>query len=819
MKYRNAITKLRGAAVAVGAAALVLGACPMLSVASAAEGSCPNEARRAEQLSTYLPNCRAYEQVTPAAKDSAEPETPTFGTREREMFDPTIGALPAFNGERMAWTTEYPGLGRPASTGLQYLSSRDSEGWSTEAVIPPQSPSTGLACPETPGIVGWSRNLTKGVLADGLKQEYGESRLSGEESFSTERGGCGHAEPALTEADGAKIKEPADFQNLFLRNNESGFYQLVNVTPATAPHPRPREGSKENQLYFPPNFLAGSAELEQVAFEDELPLTEEAERLSPEVEVACKAAPKGRACWEGHDDLYVWSEAQQPAVRLVSVLPDGRPAEGMLAGSTRNHEAEPSGEPPLPTQPINIADYRHAVSADGSRIFFEAAGNLYVRENGGAPQSALGAKSECTEPAKACTIQLDLPQGGTGAGGGGKWLGANAEGTKVFFTDGASAGLTQTTIEGSGANLYEYELPSAAGTPGTLIDLTPDTEAAVVGMSGMSEDGSYVYFVAEGQLVAGKGTSTAPNLYLSHEGAITFIATLNGRDVCDWTANTGCAEEDPQNPQETGLTARVSSNGRYLAFDSVNQLTAYVNTDPVTNEAAEEIYLYAAEGNQLACASCNQNPNVALGRGAAIDWPTTVDRDFDQVRNAYPQRNVSETGQVFFETSEELLPDQETNGVRNVYEYEDGAQHLISSGVSAAPSYFLGASASGSDVFFATAQKLLPRDTDTAYDIYDARIDGGFSEPPTPPPPCESECKGAAGASAVFSAPDSTTFTGPGNVVQMKTTAKPKKKKKGKEKKKGKKEKKKGKKEKKKGKKTTRKTRKATRRDRRGVAR
>ncbi len=771
---------LRGVAVTLGTIALFFGGgCPTLSVVSAAEGGCANEARRAEQSSTYLPNCRGYEQVTPAAKDSAEPQPGIFrASPENEMFTPTTGAFPALDGNRMAWTTEYPGLAAQVSTGLEYLSSRSAEGWSTEAVVPPQSPVTGLACAELPSIVGWARNLTRGVLADDGHQEYGKiGRSSSEEAFAHENTGCVHAEPALMEANGAEIKEPAGFQNLFLRDNESGFYQLVNVTPATAPDPRPREGSKGEQPYFPPNFVAGSADLERVAFEDELPLTEEAEMLSPEVEVACKEVPKGRACWEGHDDLYVWSEGQQPAVRLVSILPDGQPAEGMLAGSTRNG-VEPE-QPGILSNPINIADYRHAVSADGSRIFFEAQGSLYARENGGAPQTALGGKDECIEPAKACTIQLDLPQGGTGAGGGGKWLGANAEGTKVFFTDQASAGLTSTTVKGSGANLYEYELPSVDSMPGTLIDLTPDTKAEVVGMSGVNEDGSYVYFVAGGQLVAGEGTSAEPNLYLSHEGTITFVATLSKEDLCDWTANTGCGTE-PNNPRTTGLTARVSGNGLYLAFDSVNQLTAYVNADPTTSEAAEEVYLYEAEGHRLACASCNPNPNVAPSAGgAAIDWPTPVNRNVGFVQNAYPQRNVSEAGQVFFETSEELLPDQDTSGVRNVYEYEDGALHLISSGVSTAPSYFLGASASGSDVFFATAQKLLPRDTDTAYDIYDARTEGGFPEPSPSREPCESEgCSAGAAAPAVLSVPSSATFAGTGNIVQPKTPSKPKAKKK-----------------------------------------
>jgi hypothetical protein len=760
--------------------ALLLAVCLPAAPAVAAEGLCANEARRAEQSSAYLPDCRAYEQVTPVAKDAGEPTAVVVGLSERNAFEPIKGARAAVDGDRMAWVSEYAlrGVSGPSTPGVDYLSTRGSEGWGTEATFPPQSPENGPLCPNLNGFVDWSPNLTQSILNDGDAQEV--NRLGVEFStFHEQAYGCGHAEPALKEADGAEIEEPRGFQNLFLRDSEAATYQLINVTPAAAPHPAPREGIIQEQDYFPPNFLAGSPDLGVVAFEDELPLSEEAEKLTPTVEAACKEAPKGRACWEGHDDLYVWSKASSPAVRLVTVLPDGDPVEGALAGSTRNVGIGVPAE-----EIMNVADYRHAVSADGSRIFFEAEGNLYVRENGGESQSALGGKGECIEAAMACTIQLDLPQGGKGiVGGGGKWLGANAEGTRVFFTDGASRGLTSSTVEGSGTNLYEYQMPSAPDTPGTLVDLTSAASAEVLGMSDLSEDGSYVYFVAAGKLagnynVVGRSSKQpepvegGDNLYVSHEGAITFIGTLNGEDLCDWTSDTGCNLAEPSNPQISGLTARVSDNGQYLAFNSVSQLTGYDNIDAVTSKADEEIFLYEAEAGQLACVSCNPNGTPSAG-GAAIDWPAQTDTN-RMMRGGYPQRNVSESGQVFFETSEALLPQQDINGLRDVYEYEGGTLHLISGGTSSAPSYFLDATPNGSDVFFATTQKLLPRDTESTYNIYDARVGGGFPEPPAPAPPCESECKGSTRAPLVFSAPTSTTFTELGNVAGAKRSTKPK---------------------------------------------
>ena len=86
----------------------------------------------------------------------------------------------------------------------------------------------------------------------------------------------------------------------------------------------------------------------------------------------------------------------------------------------------------------------HAVSADGSRIFFtDSSGNLNVFQNGTA-------------------TQVDKTQGGSGPGGGGQFMTAATDGSVVFFTDGDSAGLTGDTVSGSGANLYEYNVGTRA---------------------------------------------------------------------------------------------------------------------------------------------------------------------------------------------------------------------------------------------------------------------------------------------------------------------------------------------------------------------
>ena len=132
---------------------------------------------------------------------------------------------------------------------------------------------------------------------------------------------------------------------------------------------------------------------------------------------------------------------------------------------------------------------------------------------------------------------------------------ASSDGSKVFFTDDARLTANSTADETEReADLYVFEVTSGVGEPlaGRLTDLTVDANAgehaAVQGeIVGASEDGSYVYFVANGVLgdasehgvsqgtAANKTAGRTCNLYVEHfDGggweAPEFIATLSGED-------------------------------------------------------------------------------------------------------------------------------------------------------------------------------------------------------------------------------------------------------------------------------------------------
>jgi NHL repeat/WD40-like Beta Propeller Repeat len=477
--------------------------------------------------------------------------------------------------------------------------------------------------------------------------------------------------------------------------------------------------------------------------------------------------------------LYEWTAGR---LQLVNVLPDGQ------ASSTSSLHATTLGSSRVSN------NVRHAISNDGSRIVWSAENHLYMRD------------MESKE-----TIQLDANQGALETGAGEPiFQTANADGSKVFFTDGERL-TADSTATSNVPDLYECEIViEPSGLTCNLTDLTPGAHpgehAGVQGLiAGASEDGSYVYFVASGVLASGATSDNLYNLYVRHEGTTTFIASLSGEDIDDFSENL------------SSLTTRVSPNGQYLAFMSDRELTGYNNHDANSGEADEEVYLYNAGARRLICASCDPSgarPVGFLSSDSLVDqlqawrnrWLAGSIPGWTPYENGggavYQSRYLSDSGRLFFNSADALVP-QDVNGKEDVYEYEppgvgdctgssatystisQGCVGLISSGTSTEEAVFLDASTSGDDVFFLTNAKLSTQDDDTAYDVYDAHVCSPASpcvtHPATVPPPCDTaeSCKpGPTPQPQVFGPSGSATFSGPGDLApaptaSVKTKAKP----------------------------------------------
>jgi WD40 repeat protein len=652
---------------------------------------CPNEELRGEQsYALELPDCRAYEMVSPVE---------TNGSDATDWFDfsPSRAAV---SGESVTYASFGDFADAPGSAfENQFLSRRGTDGWSTQGITPLHHTERGDPTDSSFGTGAFTPELTEGLAST-------NASLTGE--FPGRQLEFGLYDD--------------DFANSTYRYVGKGKGQ-----PATY-----AEGT--------------STDLSHIVLGSEIVVGE-----------------SGATVIGAPEEISEWVNGK---VVRVNVTNKGESLEGYL-GDGFVHQARSTRE----------ALWR-AVSADGSRAYFTSGGNLYLRENAEQPQSPVGgSKEECVVSADACTVEVSTPQAKVVDPNGpqpASYWDASTNGSRVFFTSNAE--LTEDAYTGpadNAANLYEYDLERPAGErlKDLAVDRTDADGAAVQAVVQTSEDGSYVYFVADGDL-GGRAAAGEPNLYVSHDdGAPVFIATLAANDEPSWSPLYGPSENN----------AVVSPDGSRLAFVSEQSLTGYDNEQAEPRECENEIdkgstqsarekgkcgeiYLYDAVTNVLVCTSCNPT-------GARPTGPSRFSRkDGPEDFNLYRPRNLLENGELFFDSSDALVP-HASDGRENVYEYENGHVYPISDVAGGYESFFMDAGANGDNVFFATADRLLPQDTSNNVVVYDARVEGGFPVSGSPPS-CDNgdSCKPPpVPQPGVFGAPGSAAFSGPGNIKPAQT--------------------------------------------------
>jgi len=459
--------------------------------------------------------------------------------------------------------------------------------------------------------------------------------------------------------------------------------------------------------------------------------------------------------------LYEWVEHSK-ALRRVGVLPDGA--------------SEPEARLGFGVPGAQGALTNNAISSDGSRVIWTSAAHkhLYIRDTETEKTLQLDSfQTEALEQAEASRKETaDVPSANFAA--------ATSSGSRIFFTD------TQRLTAGSHAtanspDLYVYEV---SGLGSELRDLTPQPGADVLvnsfhqagGVIGVSEDGSYVYFMANGVLTSGaspghcahnerRPLGTTCNLYVSHyhagEWETKLVAALSSHDAPDWG-------DFPHEADLAYQTSRVSPSGQYLAFMSERNLTGYEPVEEGSGNRDEEVYFYNAATGLLACASCMPNgaPPVGVhdvqpvnngnspeGLGLLVDrpqiWaeevelgtnPTESDHwlagnvpgwtAFSEKAASYQSRYLTDNGRLFFNSPDDLVPGA-TGHKEMVYQYqpkgvgsctnEAGCVGLISSGDSEHEQAFLDASATGSDVFLLSTEPLAPN-PENSLSVYDAHV-------------------------------------------------------------------------------------------------
>jgi hypothetical protein len=447
----------------------------------------------------------------------------------------------------------------------------------------------------------------------------------------------------------------------------------------------------------------------------------------------------------------------------------------------------------------------NALAKDGETIFFTVlekgyqgcpaaappTTEVYARLHGSVASSSVAETRDVS--ASECVTDC-------GEGSGKNFEGASENGEKVFFTstqkltntavDGIGSGSATkesggcfTTIEGSGGcNLYEYDF----GTPGAECQaehrcLSLVAGGEVLGVAGIAEDGTWVYFVSRAGLpdVSDNEYGRAPqvgmpNLYAydTVTGSTSFVATLSGSDESVWTRSFN-------HPVEVS-----GDQGQFLLFASSTE-----GVTPGDDTKLTQLFEYDAETGELVRVTQGEdgfNDNgidVLLGTSSeAIATVASVLGGTYDFKSGTNRLNIAEDGKtVVFKSKAQLSPlaSSAEKGCFNLYEFHwgerssEGGVRLLSDGRDVQPldngscgATFEAIDASAENVLFTTADPLLASDVDGfGRDIYDARVDGGFAPIPASAA-CEGGCEGSVSSPApLFAPPGSASLTGSGNLA------------------------------------------------------
>lgn len=644
--------------------------------APAPADTCPNATYRVG-FSALLPDCRAYEMVSPVVKNGGDVSGEKWGQ-----------TLASEDGGRAIFSSQI-GFGEVSGSGnvgyTQYVAERGTNGWTSKGVTP--RPNVG----------------------DGIQVFLGKTQLL---EFSSDLSTAALLGDAL---EGVEDARP-DSENLYLENTPTAKVTTAITDASNEGEPVPYPsfyleyfGRPITEVIFNQPVLGGaSASLNVATFQSDVNFTPEAHG--------------------GEYKAYVYEDG---VVKLLGVLPDGTMPPG---GSRLIHGPQYPGSLGGGDDENAIAK-RDMVSTDGSRILFEVnelPGQIFMHRRG--THSVLVTESETSEPVTAENVRLEA---------------ATPDLRHIVFR--TTTRLLDSAPEGEGIYMFTDSPNPESESNLTYIGKTEATGAFEEPpmVLGMSDDGTQIYYIEH-------FNHAASTLQLWDAGQT--------HQVAGWDGDPG--------------EARVSSDGRELAFMNPNALTAaaQVRLERPGELKTSEMYVYKEDANTLTCVSC---PATHAASIFGIETEVEANHSGTRLAEPYQPRFMTNDGRyVFFNTREALLP-QDTNGVADAYEYntETGRLSLLSTGTGEYGAWFVDATANGGEVFLVTRQKLTGWDPDKLVDLYTARVEGGLPEPPPPPAVCNGDaCQGTPAAPPTFNT--ASGFTGLGNpsfapIVKIKAKAKP----------------------------------------------
>jgi hypothetical protein len=680
------------------------------------EPECPEETekRRQEQGNpgTMLPDCRAFERVSPEEKGSAPAGADQLGTTGEYLLYASVGVFAG---------NEYP---LTPLVGGDYLAHRTAEGWVTESI----HPTTGQVPLSQGGyFVSASPDLTEtlwGMTPNNLTQS---EEPTGTAVYRRSREGAfGQVSPTF-EPIGLPWESFRSFLRLQGENVALTHLVVESGSPLIQSDPYP-VGSE--RLY---DVTLGPTPSLSV-----IDVTDQGNQLP-----GCLGAEEGGV-------LYLGGEGG-PNRSANAITPDGSriffECRGQIYARIDQSQTVPISEPESNEECLTMRCATSAsgglfsgASEDGSKVFF--LGTHPLVDEGAQDTLSTDGAGVCAEEGEMGAIQ-------------------GPNGCNFYMYDfNRPAGHNLIDISGG--------VPAATETTVHKIGFGPQVKYVLR----TSPDGSHVYFVARGLLtdtpnsLGQSARQGAENLYYynTETEKTRFIAELcRSFGKSGTLADPGCFGKD------NNLTTHQqfsSSNGAILTFDTYSQIT------PDDENSAVDVYRYDANTDAIERVSIGHNgeeDHNGNAGGDAILMPAGSCQGqaeaVCQPANAIHARPMTGDGSMIIFGTARPLQNGDNNEAEDFYEWHDGQVSLISGAKShvnltrVGPAVNGGTnpviSTDGRDIAFATDAGLVPGDVDELGDVYDARVDGGFK----PQSGAVEQCHGSATcAGQLQTPPESPSF-------------------------------------------------------------
>lgn len=674
---------------------------------SAPKSDCPNQAFRSG-AAARLPDCRAYEMVSPVDKGGGD--ILAFRTQRAHPSALTQSAP----GGGLFTYSSYRSFGDAQSAPYtsQYLASRGADGWSSTGISPPR---------ENGSFKGDGGPYAADREFKAFSEDLCTSWLGRD------------ANPPLTAV------APPNYVNLYERNGcgTPSYRAMVDSVPA----------SEEGEHFFP--------ELQGFSKDGRCTVFRANDAVT-----TVGTVPSGEKEESGEPitQLYESCEGQ---LRLVSVMPDGTASPVTSSAGTITEIVDVDRNTSL----------QNATSADGSRIYWTQSktrngGRIYLRKNAEREQSAL-AGEECLQSELACTVPVSQTVSEADA----QFWAAAEDGSKALFSIGSSLYLFNAEATG-GEEPTALVAAGFEGVVAASQDLSRVYLVSEEVLSGGEENSEGAAAEAgEPNLYLWSGGSFAFVGTLADNDNHNELSLISPRPINHFARATadGATLAFMSTASLTGYDNADQNSGEpaaeiYLYRAGSGGELDCVSCNPTGARPAARDLAFRASPYFAAARLPAYESSLYAPRALSVDGSRLFFESFDGLlpRDTNHKEDVYE-----WQRAENQADCLQTLGGEMFLPASSGCLALISSGESAADSSFLDATPDGSDAFFATSESLVAQDPGQI-DVYDARIDGGFPAPAPALGPCQgADCQNPP-PSPSDTTPASRNYQGPGNLAPPK---------------------------------------------------